>query len=511
MLTLGQKATPLGAGVLTGAVVAVGAASVAVPELLPWGFIALAGAALLLYWAVRWEITVWAWIWVLSYGLLDWPEWKLLIPGFFNMTVPRWLFLVAVAGFGLFFLMRRRRLRFDRAVLWVMLALVVYCAVSAARAGWLQDVPQRVRGAPYFRLLGPLLFPYVMFLLMYNAVDDERQIRRGLIVLSLYGWYALYVAYLQYAAIMGAESARALIWPGYVNDPGFGHHFDRARGAFPACNAQANLLLLVFFGNLFLSRRIRGPYRPALIVQALLIPPAIFFTGLRSAYLAFLLAGIIWCVWGCRARAGRIKLAIAAVVVIAGAAMFWTNLAQTRRSTGGVAQVGPIWARLILTARTWEMVKRHPVTGAGFGHFMEADRSMPRDPGTLASSPHATTNATPANLFLVMAGETGIVGLALMVAVFVLIYKLSLRLYRTISPEADGLVSRPFVVVFWIALTIYLVDATFVDPLWDVPSNGLFWSFAGLMAGLYRRLETSPAPASGGAGLIAGPAGAGPP
>ena len=491
MLTLGQqKVNPLALVVVTAVICAVAVASVAAPQLLPWGFLALAGAALLLYWAVRWEITLWAWLWVLSYGLLDWPQWKLTLPGFFNMTVPRWLFLAAVLAFGLHLFMRKKRVRFDRAVLWVMLALAVYCAISAARAGWLQNVPPRVRGAPYFRLLGPLLFPYILFFLVYNAVEDEKQIRRALIVLGIYGWYALYIAYLQYAAVLGAGGARALIWPAYINDPGFGHHFDRARGAFPASNAQANVLLLIFFGNLFLLRHVRGPYRLGLIVQSLLIPPAIFFTGLRSAYLAFVLCGILWCLGASRQRLGKVKLALAALVIIVGAAMLWGNLMQTRRATGGVAQVGPIRARWILAARTWEMVQKYPLTGAGWGHFMEADRQMPREPGTLAGSPQATTNATPANLFLVMVGETGVIGLALLVFVFVLIFRLSLRLYRRIPPTAEGPLNRTFVVLFWIALTIYLTDSMFVDPLWDVPSNGLFWAFAGLMAGFYRLLES---------------------
>ena len=503
MLTLGQqKLDSLTLTVLAAVSAGAAVASVAAPALLPWSFLALAAAALVLYWSLRWEITLWAWIWILSYGLLDWPEWKLVIPGFFNMTVPRWLLLVTVAAFALHFLLRGKRLRFDRAVLWAMLALTAYCAISAARAGWLQDVPARVRGAPYFRLLGPLLFPYILFFLVYNAVEDDKHVRRALIFLSLYAWYALYIAYLQYAAVMGASAARSLIWPAYINSGDFGHHFDRARGAFPASNAQANVLLLTLFGNLFLIRRIRGPYRAALIVQAILIPPAIFFTGLRSAYLAFVLCGVIWCIWGVsKGRLGKTKLAMAALAVVLGLAMFRANLSQTRRSTGGVAQTGPILARGILAARTWEMVKRHPITGAGFGHFMEADRKIPRDPATLAGFPQATTNATPSNLFLVMVAETGIVGLALMVLVFLSIFHLSCRLYGKLPSTDEGEPGRHFVVLFWIALTIYLTDATFVDPLWDVPSNGLFWAFAGLMAGNYRLLESqaaSPKAAPGG-------------
>ncbi|MCD4699641.1 MAG: O-antigen ligase family protein [Phycisphaerae bacterium] len=493
-------------------VLAAVAVAVAYPATMPWSFLALAGGAVLLYWSVRWEITLWAWVWVLSYGLLDWPQWRMESSAFFTMTVPRFIFLVAMLAFGLYFLLHKGRLRYDRAILWVMLALLVYCAISATLTGWVAEtMPSPARGAPYFRFLGPIFFPFLIFFCVYNCTRDEKQIRRLLILLSIYGWYALYIGYLQYAAIRGFEGARALIWPAFINDPNLllGHHFDRARGAFNASNPQANLLLLLFYADLFLIRRIRGPYRIALIIQAVLIPPAIFFTGLRAAYLSFAVCGIVWCLWGCKGRLGKTKLAIASLTVALAVIMFWGNIARrgrapsaggapartehlrTERATGGVAQTGPIISRMVLLAKTWEMLVRYPLAGVGFGHFAEADKKIDRDPSSLsARSGTVTPISTPANLFAVMAAETGIMGLSLLVAIFILIYRQSLQLYRRLRSGSETLLSKDFVVVFWIAMTVYLVDATFVDILWDVPSNGLFWAFAGLMVGYNRLMES---------------------
>lgn len=492
-------------------VLAVVATAIAYPATMPWSLLALAGAAVLLYWSIRWEITLWAWIWVLSYGLLDWPQWRLESSGFFTMTVPRFIFLVAMLAFGLYFLLHKASLRYDRAVLWVMLAFLVYCAVSATATGWVAaTMPYPARGAPYFRFLGPILFPFLMFFCVYNCTRDEKQIRRLLILLSIYGWYALYIGYLQYAAIRGFEGARSFIWPAYINDPNLllGHHFDRARGAFNASNPQANLLLLLFYADLFLIRRIRGPYRLALIIQAVLIPPAIFFTGLRAAYLSFAVCGIVWCIWGCKGRLGKTKLAIVSLTIVLVIMLFWENIVRkgvapsvggapakvehlrTERATGGIAQTGPIISRMVLLAKTWEMVVRHPLAGVGFGHFAEADKTIDRDPSSLSARSGAVTpTSTPANLFAVIAAETGIMGLLLLVAIFILIYRQSFHLYRRLPPGPDSPLSKDFVVVFWIAMVVYLVDATFVDTLWDIPSNGLFWAFAGLMVGYNRLME----------------------
>ena len=491
MLTVGQqRIDPIALGVLACLVAATATVAVLLPALLPWAFLALAGAAVLVYWAVKWEITVWAWMWVLSFGMLDRPFWLLEIQGFFNMTIPRLLFLVAAVAFVVHFAFRTGLPHLNRPVIWAMGGLLACCAISAQFAGWTAE-ESALPTAPYFRFLGSLMLPFAMFLFVYAATRRESQIAWALIPLTIYGWYALYIGYLQYAAIMGWEGARALIWPSYINQPSwgptYGIHFDRARGAYTMCNPQAILLVTLFYADLFLIRRIRGPYRAALVVQAILIPPAIFFTGLRSGFLSFLLAGAIWLIWGARGRAGKSKLALAFVTLMLIVAAFWANLAGQKRSTGGVAQVAPIVGRWVLAQRSWEILKAHPLTGVGFGHYLGAEHQLRSDPAELTRL--GTGLATPHNLLLVMAAETGLIGVALTITVLVLLFRESLLLYGKIPPTAEGLLSRQFVVVFWAAGTAWLTDAMLVDPLWDVASSALFWSFAGLTVGFNRLLE----------------------
>jgi len=488
MLTLGNQKTGLLAAMI-GAILATAAVSLLVPEIFPWSVLALAAAAVLLYWSLNWEITAWAWLWVLSFGMLDRPFWVLELPGFFNMTIPRLLFLAALAAFGLHFLLRNRRIHFDRPLFWVMLSLVAYCAVSATVAGWVAE-GSPIPSAPYFRFLGAMLFPFTMFFLIYNAVRREKQIRLALVLLSAYGWYALYIGYLQYAAIMGWESARSLIFPAFINQPSwgptYGIHFDRARGAFTLCNPQAIFLVILFYVDLFLIRRLRGPYRAALVVQAVLIPPAIFFTGLRSGYLAFLLAGGLWMLWTGRRRLGKVKLALAGLALLVAVAGLWPRLMQTQRSTGGIAQTGPLIGRWVLAKRTMALFKQRPVFGIGFGHYLQAERQLETDPAVLSRL--STGLATPHNLLLVMLAETGLIGMLTTAAVFALLLGESVILYRRIPPGADGLLCRGFVVLFWVAWVTYLTDAMSVDPFWNVASNALFWSFAGLVLGYHRLL-----------------------
>jgi O-antigen ligase len=490
MLLLGEQKTDwlsLGAvGLLIAAAVGLG---FVMPGLMPWSVVLVAGAGLLFYWAIRWDVTLWAWLWVLSYGILDWPGWKIDITGFFNLSVPRLIFLAGMVAFFFYFLTHTRRLRLDRKLQWMMLLLVLYVGISAQTSGWVAAT-EAVRSAPYYRFIGSILLPFTMFFLLYSSGSDEKQIRRALILITLYGWYALYIGYLQYAAISGAGWARQFIWPNYINDPTWGIHFDRARGAFSGASPQAVFLVLLFYVDLYLIRKMRGVYRGLLILQALLVPPAIFFCLLRSAYLSFVICGIIWILWSGRRQYRWLRVACLLTVVVVGVYAQWGRLSSSDRRAGGVAQVGPVRSRVILLAQTWEIVKERPMTGVGFGHFVDKQLSMSRDPSSLVGATSGVL--VQHNLFLNMWAETGTIGLLLTISVFVLLFRQSRQLYRKLPPNARGDVSRDFVVLFWVIMANYLIDAMFRDPLWHVFNNAMFWSFSGLVVCFNRLLEPQP-------------------
>jgi len=467
-------------------ILATAAVSIAMPSLMPYSFLGLFALIGLLYWAIRWDVTLLSWIWMLTYGGLNWPNWILEVTGFFNMTVPRFLFLAVVLAYGMHFLFHGIYPRMDRALLWVMLALLAYLAVSMSFTGWLAQTKE-VESAPYFRFLGALVFPFVMCFLIYNAVRSERQIHLPLVLLVLYGWYALYIGYLQYAALWGVGGARSLIWPAYINDPTYGIHFDRARGAFGAAGTQSVLMVALFYIDLFLIRRTTGLFRASLIVQAILCPPALFFTGIRAGYVAFGLCGVVWCLWAGRGRLGAAKLTAAALALGIVVFAYWANVSSEERRTGGVAQVGPVMSRYALLQQSLRLVAQEPLTGVGFGRFVDASRKLPRDPTGLSA--RSSVVLVEHNLFLNMWVETGPAGLLLTVLLFVLAFRQSLQLYHRLPGTARGDLCRDFVILYWVVMVNFLTAAMFRDTLWDVFANALFWSFTGLVVGFNRWLE----------------------
>lgn len=487
-----QNASSLGlwAAIATSAVA--GVVSIANPLWMPYTFVALGIAALAIFLVVRCDITVWFWTWVLSYGLLDRQFLHIQLTGLPNLTIPRLIALGAIVAFGAYFITHRRMVRLSSPLHWTIIAFLVYIAINASLAGW-TAANEVGRTWPYYRFLEPLLLPVILYFLLLASMRNEKHILAALIPLVIYGWYALYIGYLQYAAIRGWEGARAFIWPDYINMPQWGSHygihFDRARGAYAMSNPQAVLLIQLLFIDLFLLRRVRGPMKVIIVAQAIMIPPAVFFTGLRSAYIALLCCLAVWFVWAGRKRLGTVKMAMVALVLVIGAAVMWENLLQRDRARGGLAQVRETEARIILAKQALEIARERPLTGVGFGHFLDYQLALNRDPG----NPEANVFnvLTQHNLFLAIWSETGIIGLFLIVTIFVLLFRQSLQLYRRLPTINGGWVSRDLVIVCWIAMLNYLINAMFVDPLWDPATNALFWGFMALIVG-YNRL-TAPA------------------
>lgn len=490
MLTVGQQridVLPLALlGALTAAAVGIG---LAWPLLLPWAVAGMVLAVVMVFWSIKGDVTLWAWLWVLSYGFLNWPEWKIQTEGFFDFTVPRLIFLGAVAVLTLHLLFHRVRVRMDRPLLLSVVLLAAYLIANTHLTGWIAQT-EGVRTAPYYRLIGSILLPFTLFFLLAHVELTERQIVRALVLMTLFGWFALYIGYLQYAAIQGVGWARSFIWPNYINDPTFGIHFDRARGPFAGATPQAVFLVMLFYIDLFLIRRFQGPLRVLLIVQAVLVPAGIFFTLLRSAYLSFLLCGVIWIFYAGRRRYRWLKLACLLLVVGVGIYAGWDRLTSEDRAAGGVAQVSPIRSRLILAAQTWNLFKRYPLTGVGFGKFVDAQMDLPKDPSSLTGEPVGVL--VQHNLFLNMLAETGLIGFGLTLLVFWGVFRQSRQLHDKLPAEARGFLCRDFVVLYWVILAGYLIDAMFRDPLWDAFSNALLWSVTGLMVAYNRLLEPWP-------------------
>jgi O-antigen ligase len=450
----------------------------------PYAFLALAAAAVFVTCAINGWVGLWLWLWVISFGMVDRWFWVLELPGFFNLSLPR-LLLVGILGmFVVHFAVRREPVRLGGSVTGMMAIVLAYVGLSATVAGWTVSVAE-VSSAPYYRYLAGMAFPFAAFFLTYNAAREDRHVKWGLVLVAGYGFYALYVAYIQGLALLGGPNLRELIWPSYINTQAEGMiHYDRARGAFPGAGPQAILLVFLFYLDLYLMRKARGLWRPLLAAQAILALPALVFTGIRAGYVSFAVCGVIWCLLGIRGYGGRVKLSLSALALLLAVLMHWSAVTSEDRLRGGVAQERPVMARLLLLRQTGRLFAREPLFGVGFGHFVSAQRRLPADPAGL--SLYGTGTLVEHNIFLNMLAETGAVGLVIYIGLFVALVRVSVRHWRALprAPDRPGrYVNRTLIVLLWVAAANYLVSGMFRDVLWDPFGNALLWTLAGTTLG----------------------------
>ncbi|MCK4850474.1 MAG: O-antigen ligase family protein [Phycisphaerae bacterium] len=444
--------------------------------------------------AVIVALLVWLWRGNFVHGVLVWliltaffpgHFWRLDLPGFFNVTIGR----IAIVILGLLFLLRsflRGLPRLPVKIVALMIILTAYFAFSAWRAGWTLTISA---APPYYRLFVGYVFPFTAFVFTLagfprprNAAQtlDPRYYQR-LITGILWIFFAFGV-YLTFTAFCERFELWSLVWPRFIADPNAGLNFGRARGPFAEAFAMALTLTFLFFVNLFLAKRSKPPLRIFLWMFNLPVLLAIYFTYTRTGYVCLLVCAVLW-IW---LVAGRLRrsaaLALISAILLAAVALNWAIVSGKERTAGGLAEMRPIVGRLAVSKLALELTAEHPFFGVGFGHYRQAvlARHMDLTGTTGIYARHLSQSVAVLSVLC----ETGLLGLALYLALFFAILVPSIRLYRRLPRRPDGFVWRDFVVLFWVLYLQTTLMSITSDPSYYPYTTGLLMFFAALIAGL---------------------------
>ena len=154
-------------------------------------------------------------------------------------------------------------------------------------------------------------------------------------------------------------------------------------------------------------------------------------------------------------------LLLAATLVIFIGAMAWIHgdnvlyvrtaemIDQLRQWEPGKAHIGSVNTRLDFYLNTWHVIASHPIFGVGAGGFASAYAKVVA--GTTMPS---TMN--PHNEYLIIAAEFGIIGLAILIAVFVTLW----RSAATLPEQSDRMLARGLIIAFALAS---MVTSTIID------------------------------------------------
>jgi len=420
--------------------------------------------------------------WLVCVTCLDEEFYRLIVPGFFNLTISR----VLLAGLVLLFLamwaVDRIRLR---SVGWagVLMVMILACFTTSAAVSGFQTASLIT---VHYRLIGGYWFPFVVFFMMVHAIQTDRDIKRLLTFFLFLGIYLTFTGWAEHLKVW------ALVWPKYISDPDLGIHWGRVRGPFLAAPIMGLALVFVFFSNILLARMSGPAVRIASWLTSLAMLPVIFWTHTRSVWLAMAAGAIVWIGWTRRGLSRIISISLIMALVIVAGALNWQQITSPQREVGGVTSIEPIYVRFGLALITLDMFSDHPLFGVGFGHFRDHAPLYAHNP----ASPYYrfAAQAIEHNNFLSVLAECGLTGLILYVLLLIVLFRASLRVYRRLPTTGNEPVSRQIIILYWILLLDFLIDGMFRETSVSPFANVLFFAVSGVVFALDYCLSPTPLP-----------------
>jgi putative inorganic carbon (hco3(-)) transporter len=343
---------------------------------------------------------------------------------------------------------------------WVLLAASAWAVVSALSVGTL------TQSAGLFGLLDR--FGLVGFAAYYAAPVVFRTRRQRSLLL---GCLVVVGGYLGLTAVFEYTGLRALVFPGYINDPGVGIHFGRARGPFVEAVADGmGMFIGATAAAVGLSQWREWRVRLACWAVIGVCGAGMLLTLTRSIWLS----GAVGAVLGMLAMPGLRRwvapaVAVGAVLVVA--ALFAAPGLHQRVESRSQDDAS-VWVRQNTNRAALAMIEQRPVTGFGWQRFRT------ESPPYFTQAQRYPMNGVGEgvhNVFLSHASELGLPGAFLWLCGFVLAIGGAIvrRVGAELTPWRAGLVA---IAAQW------LVVANLTPLPWSFPTLVL-WTWAGIVAG----------------------------
>jgi len=393
------------------------------------------------------------------------------VPGLFDITIERLLFLPILVSLAYRMIRRDEKgLPEDLMTHAAMGFLLILCLLSMTVHGFRPQHP----GVPdpWFLFLSGYLFPTIVYMFLRTQKVNLIMLERILWTFFGIGCYLAILAYFEFFGL------REYVYPRYINDPKIWLHLDRARGPF--LNAGINGLFLVqaflcgvyFYATHKTRRWILGPVLLGMI-------PTVYFSQTRSVYLAFLLCAVGLAAF-LKVDVPKWKiLALPTALVMFLAIAISPRLVSPDRRAGGVYQVEEVKIRVVLIARSIEMIMERPFLGHGFGQFLRAgsERFRGRYP-----IPGTAEEQVQHHHLLGLWAELGVIGLTTYIFImFRGLIRGTLVIFKKTWDERI----RNLGLVCVLGLSAYLLNNNFLEPAYFLPYNAAAFTFLAWAENLY--------------------------
>lgn len=359
---------------------------------------------------------------------------------------------------------------------WMLATMLAVFTASALLSGQ-PDITDGVT-SKWGRLVTSFLIPALLYGIVRQLDISRRDWSRLLAAFAVLGLY------LACTGALEVGQRWSLVFPRYIANPDLGIHFGRARG--PELNSVSLGLYLtacLLCGWTLLNLAGRRSYQLALLVGLPLMVGGVLLTYTRSTWIGLAASGLVVAGFYVPRRWRAPAILGAGIIGLLVMAASWGQLLGIKREGTVEDSEHSVSQRQSFAYVSWQMFCDHPVFGVGFGRFYDrklpylSDRSQNFELESLRPLHHHNT-------LLSVLTETGLIGLAAFVGVFVVWIRIGWRLATRIGPSSW---TRAQGILMLALITNYVCSAVFHD-LTLLPSQELLLLvFAGITVNLNQR------------------------
>jgi O-antigen ligase len=417
---------------------------------------------------------------VLTAAIIGYPFYTYQIGGI-RLTVDRVMLLLLIGAFVVQRQQGRLELKALGASEWLLFALLGWLGVSMFFHDYRVNFGQTA--TPMWRWSTAYCIPAMLYWAARQSPARERTFAWIQIVFLVLG------IYLAATGIFEIMHLWVLVFPKDIADPTLGLHFGRARGPMLTAVSYGLYLGVSLMGLWAMRdwfRRLRWLVVPSLSVLFVI---GLYFSYTRSTWLGAgggLLLVLAASMYG-RAR----FMTVGALTTLAAAFLVskLDKLVSFQREQSATVVRDSAECRLSFAYVSWLMFTDAPVWGVGFGQFPEAKLAYLSDRVDLPLE--VIRPLVHHNTYLSLLTETGIVGLALFLALLACWGREAWRASR--DPETPPWARRQAVLLVGV-LGLYAIQMTFHELSYSTIDNSLLFVLAGATMGAHPAWAAAAAP-----------------
>ncbi len=363
----------------------------------------------------------------------------------------------------------RPPLRFAAAH-WLLALTAVYALSSAFFANTLL---QKNPGIHLVETFG--IFPFLLFTLAPVVFPTEREratLLKGLVGLG---------AYLAVTTLFEITGPKALVFPSYISNPGYGIHFGYGRGPFADAVANGFGLFACALAGLVAVRLWRDTaWRTFAAAVAVLCLVGTLLTFERSVWISTTVASLVVLLTAGSTRRLLIPIVMAGALAIAGVLVVIPGLSAKVTARSHDRQ--SVWDRKNLGRTAVNMIEARPLLGVGWARYVDESGPYFQQSGNYP----LTATAEPLHsVALTYAVELGLVGATLWV--LALLFGVGGALLSRGPPDL-----QPWRHALLALFVFFAIEESFVPP--TVFQNLCLWLWAGVVwTARYPALAAAPA------------------